>query len=83
MRLCLGAEAMAIMDLIIILVTVTMTRMRSYIKWIVYSLICIEYYRLIFLIHAGAQVRFAELKKMADNRANIGGTITGEPIVGQ
>ena len=29
------------------------------------------------------QVGFAELKKMADNRANIGGTIIGAPIVGQ
>ena len=30
-----------------------------------------------------AQVGFAELKKTADNRANIGGTIIGAPIVGQ
>ena len=30
-----------------------------------------------------AQIEFAELKKTADNRANIGGTIIGAPIVGQ
>ena len=30
-----------------------------------------------------SQVGFAELKKTADNRANIGGTIIGAPIVGQ
>ena len=30
-----------------------------------------------------AQVGFAELKKTADNRANIGGSIIGAPIVGQ
>ena len=30
-----------------------------------------------------SQVRFAELKEAADNRANIGGTIIGAPIVGQ
>ena len=29
------------------------------------------------------QVGFAELKKTADNRANIDGTIIGAPIVGQ
>ena len=29
------------------------------------------------------QVGFAELKKTADNRVNIGGTIIGAPIVGQ
>ena len=29
------------------------------------------------------QVGFAELKKTADNWANIGGTIIGVPIVGQ
>ena len=29
------------------------------------------------------QVGFAELKKTADNRANISGTIIGAPIVGQ
>ena len=28
------------------------------------------------------QVGFAELKKTADNRANIGGTIIGVPIIG-
>ena len=30
-----------------------------------------------------SQVRFAKLNKMTDNRANIGGTIIGIPIVGQ
>ena len=30
-----------------------------------------------------SQVGFAELKKTADDRANIGGTIIGAPIVGQ
>ena len=30
-----------------------------------------------------SQVGFAELKEMADNRANIGDTIIGAPIVGQ
>ena len=29
------------------------------------------------------QVGFAELKETADDRANIGGTIIGAPIVGQ
>ena len=29
------------------------------------------------------QVGFAELKKTADDRTNIGGTIIGAPIVGQ
>ena len=29
------------------------------------------------------QVGFSELKKTADNRANIGGTIIGVPMVGQ
>ena len=29
------------------------------------------------------QVRFAEFNNTADNRANIGGTIIGAPIVGQ
>ena len=29
------------------------------------------------------QVGFAELKKTADNQANIGGNIIGAPIVGQ
>ena len=29
------------------------------------------------------QVEFAELKETADDRANIGGTIIGAPIVGQ
>ena len=29
------------------------------------------------------QVGFAEFKNTADNRANIGGTIIGAPIVGQ
>ena len=30
-----------------------------------------------------AQVGFAEFNNTADNRANIGGTIIGAPIVGQ
>ena len=30
-----------------------------------------------------SEVRFAELKKTVDDRANIGGTIIGAPIVGQ
>ena len=30
-----------------------------------------------------SQVGFAEFNKTADNRANIGGTIIGAPIVGQ
>ena len=30
-----------------------------------------------------SQVGFSELKETADNRANIGGTIIGAPIVGQ
>ena len=30
-----------------------------------------------------SQVGFAELKETADDRANIGGTIIGAPIVGQ
>ena len=30
-----------------------------------------------------AQVGFAELKETADDRANIGGTIIGAPIIGQ
>ena len=29
------------------------------------------------------QVGFTELKKTADNRANIGGTVIGVPIVGR
>ena len=29
------------------------------------------------------QVEFAELKETVNDRANIGGTITGAPIVGQ
>ena len=37
-----------------------------------------------FSLHVrSTQVGFAELKKTADNRANIGGTIIGAPIVGQ
>ena len=32
---------------------------------------------------ATSQVGFAELKKTADDRANIGGIIIGAPIVGQ
>ena len=32
---------------------------------------------------ATTQVGFAELRKTADDRANIGDTITGAPIVGQ
>ena len=32
---------------------------------------------------AGSQVGFAEFNNTADNRANIGGTIIGAPIVGQ
>ena len=30
-----------------------------------------------------AQVGFAELEETADDRANIGGTIIGAPIIGQ
>ena len=33
--------------------------------------------------HRVSQVGFAELKETADDRANIGGTIIGAPIVGQ
>ena len=36
-----------------------------------------------FLFSFISQVGFAKLKKMADNRANIGGAIIGVPIVGQ
>ena len=32
---------------------------------------------------SSSQVGIAELKETADNRANIGGTIIGAPIVGQ
>ena len=31
----------------------------------------------------GTQVGFADFNNTADNRANIGGTIIGAPIVGQ
>ena len=34
-------------------------------------------------VHAASQVGFAEFNNTADNRANIGGTIIGAPIVGQ
>ena len=33
--------------------------------------------------NAAPQVGFAEFNNTADNRANIGGTIIGAPIVGQ
>ena len=33
--------------------------------------------------HISSQVGFAEFNNTADNRANIGGTIIGAPIVGQ
>ena len=32
---------------------------------------------------SSSQVGFAELKESADDRANIGGTVIGVPIVGQ
>ena len=35
------------------------------------------------LVFASSQLGFAELKKKADDQANIGGTIIGAPIVGQ
>ena len=39
---------------------------------------------ILFLMYcASTQVGFAELKETADDRANIGGTIIGAPIVGQ
>ena len=41
----------------------------------------IFYCRGLFTI--GNQVGFAELKETADDRANIGGTIVGAPIIGQ
>ena len=34
-------------------------------------------------VSVGSQVGFAEFNNTADNRANIGGTIIGAPIVGQ
>ena len=37
----------------------------------------------VLYIYLWSQVGFAELKETADNRANIGGTIVGAPIVGQ
>ena len=36
-----------------------------------------------FLLFLSSQVGFAEFNNTADNRANIGGTIIGAPIVGQ
>ena len=39
--------------------------------------------RWFFLSSFHAQVGFAEFNNTADNRANIGGTIIGAPIVGQ
>ena len=36
-----------------------------------------------YLIMAFTKVGFAEFNNTADNRANIGGTIIGAPIVGQ
>ena len=39
--------------------------------------------RLFLRWKAGTQVGFAEFNNTADNRANIGGTIIGAPIVGQ
>ena len=36
-----------------------------------------------FANQSGTQVGFAEFNNTADNRANIGGTIIGAPIVGQ
>ena len=37
----------------------------------------------LYLIFGLSQVGFAEFNNTADNRANIGGTIIGAPIVGQ
>ena len=37
----------------------------------------------VFLTKVDTQVGFAEFNNTADNRANIGGTIIGAPIVGQ
>ena len=34
-------------------------------------------------LYIQTQVGFTELKEMADNRPNIGGTMIGAPIVGQ
>ena len=36
-----------------------------------------------FILFRATQVGFAEFNNTADNRANIGGTIIGAPIVGQ
>ena len=36
-----------------------------------------------YIYYATSQVAFAEFNNTADNRANIGGTIIGAPIVGQ
>ena len=41
------------------------------------------YYRIVSCSHGAPQVGFAEFNNTADNRANIGGTIIGAPIVGQ
>ena len=38
---------------------------------------------LFFYVKLDTQVGFAEFNNTADNRANIGGTIIGAPIVGQ
>ena len=45
-----------------------------------YKIVCIN---LIYLKFVLSQVGFAESNNTADNRANIGGTIIGAPIVGQ
>ena len=45
-------------------------------------IVCI-YHWLRISINGYTQVGFAELKETADDRANIGGTIIGAPIIGQ
>ena len=42
-----------------------------------------EVKNLSFSFISSTQVGFAEFNNTADNRANIGGTIIGAPIVGQ
>ena len=45
--------------------------------------VCIKYQKNFGLLRLVSQVGFAEFNNTADNRANIGGTIIGAPIVGQ
>ena len=47
-----------------------------------YAHLCHHRVGIIFFLNT-SQVGFAEFNKTSDNRANIGGTIIGAPIVGQ